>query len=294
MRSVLLASCVFILACSGGGQLPGTGAGGTVLNGNPQQDDCSTKDDRRGCTCDAPNSIRECTPLLTSEARGDCKPGTQTCVAGGSFEVRQYYWGECTGYVNCASTHDGTWSDGGTHDGSGNGAAGGGTSDGQGAGPDGGRTNDGTGPDGGRTNDGQGGSGAGHTNDGQGGSATAGGGTGDGLGGNGGGGHTSDGQGGTGGITHDGDQCACIGLTRWCDDVVYCNWGKQTCLPDGTWGPCHEVKQQPAVCPVPTKTENNFDEDCCKRLGLCCAWDNDTLVGSCLPNGCPAVSADLQ
>jgi hypothetical protein len=27
---------------------------------------------------------------------------------------------------------------------------------------------------------------------------------------------------------------------RWCDDFVYCSWGKQTCLPDGRWGPCIE------------------------------------------------------
>ncbi len=30
------------------------------------------------------------------------------------------------------------------------------------------------------------------------------------------------------------------GVQRWCDDAVYCSWGKQTCLPDGTWGACIE------------------------------------------------------
>lgn len=30
------------------------------------------------------------------------------------------------------------------------------------------------------------------------------------------------------------------GQQRWCDDRVYCSWGKQTCLPDGSWGSCVE------------------------------------------------------
>lgn len=32
------------------------------------------------------------------------------------------------------------------------------------------------------------------------------------------------------------------GVQRWCDDAVYCSWGKQTCLPDGTWGRCVEPR----------------------------------------------------
>lgn len=31
-----------------------------------------------------------------------------------------------------------------------------------------------------------------------------------------------------------------IGASRWCDDAVYCSWGRQECNPDGTWGPCTE------------------------------------------------------
>jgi len=30
------------------------------------------------------------------------------------------------------------------------------------------------------------------------------------------------------------------GVQRWCDDAIYCSWGKQTCLPDGSWGRCIE------------------------------------------------------
>jgi hypothetical protein len=36
-----------------------------------------------------------------------------------------------------------------------------------------------------------------------------------------------------------GAECV-AGAQRWCDDHVYCSWGKQTCLPDGRWGPCIE------------------------------------------------------
>ncbi|MCC6873868.1 MAG: hypothetical protein IT378_06095 [Sandaracinaceae bacterium] len=36
-----------------------------------------------------------------------------------------------------------------------------------------------------------------------------------------------------------GDECV-AGTQRWCDDAIFCSWGKQTCLPDGTWGACIE------------------------------------------------------
>lgn len=36
-----------------------------------------------------------------------------------------------------------------------------------------------------------------------------------------------------------GEECV-AGTQRWCDDAIYCSWGKQTCLPDGVWGPCVE------------------------------------------------------
>lgn len=45
----------------------------------------------------------------------------------------------------------------------------------------------------------------------------------------------------TGGGGGDGGGGVCVaGVQRWCDDAVYCSWGKQTCNPDGTWGPCTE------------------------------------------------------
>jgi hypothetical protein len=31
-----------------------------------------------------------------------------------------------------------------------------------------------------------------------------------------------------------------LNTERWCDDFVYCSWGKQRCLPTGQWGPCTE------------------------------------------------------
>lgn len=68
------------------------------------------------------------------------------------------------------------------------------------------------------------------------------------------------------------------GTSRYCDEPNYCSWGKQDCLPNakggGSWGPCKEVPvpqgcEPPIVVPgfpVP----NMYDEDCCKKLGLCC------------------------
>ena len=36
------------------------------------------------------------------------------------------------------------------------------------------------------------------------------------------------------------DTCPFEGQERWCDDAVFCSWGKQTCRPDGRWGRCVE------------------------------------------------------
>ena len=53
---------------------------------------------------------------------------------------------------------------------------------------------------------------------------------------------TDDGGGGPG----DGGGSVCVpGVQRWCDDHTYCSWGKQTCLPDGRWGPCIEPTVDP-------------------------------------------------
>lgn len=37
-----------------------------------------------------------------------------------------------------------------------------------------------------------------------------------------------------------GSECV-PGAQRWCDSLMYCSWGKQDCLPDGSWGACQEA-----------------------------------------------------
>jgi hypothetical protein len=85
-------------------------------------------------------------------------------------------------------------------------------------------------------------------------------------------------DGGSGSKSRGASDCAyCIPQTvRWCDDPVYCNWGKQSCLPDGTWGPCTEVQETPAGC-----TGRGFSGKCCEALGLCCGWTSTDVVGNC-------------
>jgi hypothetical protein len=51
-----------------------------------------------------------------------------------------------------------------------------------------------------------------------------------------------------GGGPGDGGGSICVpGVYRWCDDHTYCSWGKQTCLPDGRWGPCIEPDVDPVT-----------------------------------------------
>ena len=59
------------------------------------------------------------------------------------------------------------------------------------------------------------------------------------------------------------------GVQRWCDDATYCSWGKQTCLPDGSWGRCIEpiVRQTGLVDRPATECGCRFfywNEDCCE------------------------------
>jgi hypothetical protein len=300
---------------------PSNNPGGTITTG--ADGPCDTREDKVGCACTTDGASRECWPGLVGQSHnGLCRPGTQICAIDGSKEFVSQTWGACMGYSlpaeGCGNTSDGTGGGGNTSDGaggSGTGSGGGNTGDGAGGtgtgtgsggrgntddGEGGGRTGDGTGGyngfggfgtgfggfgtgfGGGNTGDGAGGSGTGwggrgNTDDGAGGSGYGG----NGYGGGGtGGGRTGDGSG--GGRTRDGDVCACPGQIRWCDDPVFCNWGNQTCLPDGTWGPCAEVQSQPQGC-----DPGQFDEACCQRLGLCCAWNNRNLVGPCQANGCP-------
>jgi hypothetical protein len=323
MHRFLFGSCVLVAACSStGGSIfenggtiatPPTTPGGPIALG--ADGPCETREDKNGCACTTDGTSRECWPGVVGQSHaGLCRPGTQICSTAGSKEFVSQTWGECTGYSlpagGCGNTSDGAGG-GNTSDGTGGGntgdGAGGGNTSG---GPGGGNTGDGSGGRGegyggrGNTDDGSGG---GHTDDGYGGyngfggfgTGFGGGNTNDGSGGRGsgyGGGRTNDGSGGGsngygggrtndgsgGGRTRDGDVCACPGQIRWCDDPVFCNWGNQTCLPDGTWGPCKEVKTQPAGC-----DPGQFDDACCDRLGLCCAWDNSRLVGPCQSNGCP-------
>ena len=58
-------------------------------------------------------------------------------------------------------------------------------------------------------------------------------------------------------------------LQRWCDDATYCSWGKQTCLPDGTWGPCIEPRVTSSGLIDRPATECGcrffyFNWDCCE------------------------------
>ncbi|MEZ4336651.1 MAG: hypothetical protein R3B82_08490 [Sandaracinaceae bacterium] len=62
------------------------------------------------------------------------------------------------------------------------------------------------------------------------------------------------------------------GVQRWCDDATYCSWGKQTCLPDGTWGRCVEprVTSDGLVDRPDTACGCRFfyfNEDCCEDQG---------------------------
>jgi len=85
---------------------------------------------------------------------------------------------------------------------------------------------------------------------------------------------------------------------RWCDDAVYCSWGRQTCRPDGHWGPCIE----PSVTATGTITDRPatacacryflFNEDCCEDqsdrdgdLHADCIVPADHVAPSCTSDG---------
>jgi len=84
------------------------------------------------------------------------------------------------------------------------------------------------------------------------------------------------------------------GLERYCDEPRYCNWGKQTCGPDGRWGACTETSDVPPDCddalpiPLPIDLGVSYDPECCVRAGLCCqnygydgSLPSDASVGNC-------------
>jgi hypothetical protein len=84
--------------------------------------------------------------------------------------------------------------------------------------------------------------------------------------------------------------CVCVpGAVRWCDSPEMCNWGQQTCLPDGNWGTCVETDKRPEGC---ASGGAAYDEECCLKAGQCCqdfeAWDDDQKsIGKCDNIACP-------
>lgn len=74
---------------------------------------------------------------------------------------------------------------------------------------------------------------------------------------------------GPGGPPDGGDYECVAGQQRWCDDAIYCSWGKQTCLPDGSWGPCIEPTVTRTGLTDRPATECGcryfyFNDDCCE------------------------------
>lgn len=68
------------------------------------------------------------------------------------------------------------------------------------------------------------------------------------------------------------------GAVRWCDDPVYCHWGRQTCSASGSWGTCTEVTERPGSC-----SGDLYSASCCVDAGGCCEnYPTDhTSIGDC-------------
>lgn len=85
--------------------------------------------------------------------------------------------------------------------------------------------------------------------------------------------------------------CVCVaGDTRWCHVDGSCVWGRQSCLPDGRWGPCGDAggAKVPAGC-----TAGTYSFCCCVKAGQCCEDDGDgAFEGGHGPSGgkCPSAS----
>ena len=93
-------------------------------------------------------------------------------------------------------------------------------------------------------------------------------------------------------IDNDGDgkideACCDPGDIRYCDENIYCAWGKQTCDAEGKWSKCKEI--YPSDIPKACQPYYDFDQEptiydkvCCVNEGLCCqdypAWDS---IGAC-------------
>jgi len=87
----------------------------------------------------------------------------------------------------------------------------------------------------------------------------------------------------------DGGDYECVaGQQRWCDDAIYCSWGKQTCLPDGSWGPCIEPTVTRTGLTDRPATECGcryfyFNDDCCETPD--CIIPDDHAPPACESDG---------
>jgi hypothetical protein len=99
-------------------------------------------------------------------------------------------------------------------------------------------------------------------------------------------------------IDNDGDgkideSCCDPGDWRYCDENLYCAWGKQTCKDDGSWTACKEIPIKDI--PEPCQPYYDFDQEpviydkvCCVNAGFCCQdypeWQS---IGTCTESPCP-------
>ena len=88
------------------------------------------------------------------------------------------------------------------------------------------------------------------------------------------------------------ESCCLPGDVRFCDENIYCAWGKQTCKEDGSWSKCLEIS--PNDIPGPCQPYYDFDEEvtiydksCCVSAGFCCQdypeWES---IGNCSESPC--------
>ena len=87
--------------------------------------------------------------------------------------------------------------------------------------------------------------------------------------------------------------CCTPGDVRYCDENIYCSWGKQSCKPDGSWTKCQEIP----VADIPPDCQPAFpqsgdpiiyDKTCCIAAGLCCQdYPKVTSTGYCSAPSCP-------
>jgi hypothetical protein len=68
------------------------------------------------------------------------------------------------------------------------------------------------------------------------------------------------------------------GSYRFCDDPMYCHWGRQECGSDGRWGTCVEVTTPPPGC-----SGSLYSATCCVDAGECCQNypADDSSIGDC-------------